>query len=304
MPKLRKIANRKNKKPLFFRFSRKLYVVLCKNSNKVARNMKQEWQKMALAAAIPLFLLLIMVLTKFFEVGMDWDFTHLGIYPRSQRGVFGIFAHPLVHGSWRHLLTNAFPFLFLGWCLYYFYRDIASLILLFLWLVEGCITFTIGHPGWHVGCSGIIYGLAFFLFFSGLLRRHVPLVAISLLVTFLYGGLVWNMFPQFVKLTTSWEGHLGGAIAGLLAALIFAGKGPQRPHPLAEEEELLADVAPLPDDVLHAEEKCQAEEKLLDEEKAPASAHPEGQWTEEAGDEPIELLRKNKNVERSDENGR
>ena len=118
------------------------------------------------------------------------------------------------------------------------------------------------------------------------------------------------MFPQFVKLTTSWEGHLGGAIAGLLAALIFAGKGPQRPNPLAEEEELLADVAPLPDnvplpddaplpdDVLHAEEK------LLDEEKAPASAHPEGQRTEEAGDEPIELLRKNKNVERSGENGR
>lgn len=71
-----------------------------------------------------------------------------------------------------------------------------------------------------------------------------------------------------------------------------------------EEEELLADDAPLPDDVLHAEEKCQAEEKLLDEEKAPASAHPEGLWTGEAGNEPIELLRKNKNVERSDENGR
>ena len=98
-------------------------------------------------------------------------------------------------------------------------------------------TFIIGKPGWHIGASGLIYGLAFFLFFSGLLRKHVPLIAISLLVTFLYGGLVWNMFPQFAKATTSWEGHLSGAITGTICAIGFMRYGPQRPEPFEDEEE-------------------------------------------------------------------
>ena len=85
--------------------------------------------------------------------------------------------------------------------------------------------------------SSIIYSLAFFLFFSGILRKHVPLVALSLLVTFLYGSLVWNMFPQFASSTTSWEGHLGGAAAGIAAAILFRHKGPQQPELFIDEEE-------------------------------------------------------------------
>lgn len=142
-----------------------------------------------------------------------------------QRGVFGIFAHPLVHGSWKHLLANTLPLLFLMWCLFYFYRHIASYIFFAIWIGCGALTFLIGKPGWHIGASGIIYGLAFFLFFSGILRKHVPLIAISLLVTFLYGGLIWNMFPFFAKETTSWEGHLSGAITGTICAIAFRGMG-------------------------------------------------------------------------------
>ncbi len=68
--------------------------------------MKHDVRRIALAAVIPLFLIFILYLLKFLEVGMDWDFRRLGVYPMEQRGVFGIFAHPLVHGSWRHLLAN------------------------------------------------------------------------------------------------------------------------------------------------------------------------------------------------------
>ncbi len=149
--------------------------------------MKHDIRRIALAAVIPLFLLFILYLLKFLEVGMDWDFRRLGVYPMEQRGVFGIFAHPLVHGSWRHLLANTLPLFFLSWCLFYFYRHIASYIFFAIWIGCGAFTFLIGKPGWHIGASGIIYGLAFFLFFSGILRKHVPLIAISLLVTFLYG---------------------------------------------------------------------------------------------------------------------
>ena len=199
--------------------------------------MKRDVQRIALAAVFPLFLLLILYLLKFLEVGMDWDFRKLGVYPMEQRGVFGIFAHPLIHSSFRHLLANTLPLFFLSWCLFYFYRDIASYIFYVIWVGCGILTFLIGKPGWHIGASGIIYGLAFFLFFSGILRKHVPLIAISLLVTFLYGGLVWNMFPYFAKATTSWEGHLSGAIAGTLSAFAFRRYGPQRPDPFADEAE-------------------------------------------------------------------
>lgn len=203
--------------------------------------MKTDIRRMALATILPLFLLFILYMLKFLEVGMDWDFTRLGVYPLERRGVFGIFAHPLVHSSFSHLLANTLPLFFLSWCLFYFYRHIAPYIFWTIWIGCGLLTFLIGNPGWHIGASGIIYGLAFFLFFSGILRRHVPLIAISLLVTFLYGGLVWNMFPQFARATTSWEGHLSGAIAGTLSAFAFVHHGPQRPDPFADEENEEAD---------------------------------------------------------------
>ena len=81
-----------------------------------------------------------------------------------------------------------------------------------IWIGAGLLTFIIGKPGWHIGASGLIYGLAFFLFFSGILRKYVPLIAISLLVTFLYGGIIWHMFPYFSPANMSWEGHLSGGI--------------------------------------------------------------------------------------------
>lgn len=200
--------------------------------------MKRDVQRIVLAVIIPLFLLFILYILKFLETGMDWDFTKLGVYPMEKRGVFGIFAHPLVHSSFKHLFANTIPFFFLSWCLFYFYRDIAPYIFFTIWIGCGVFTFLIGKPGWHIGASGIIYGLAFFLFFSGLLRKHVPLIAISLLITFLYGGLVWNMFPQFAKETTSWEGHLSGAITGTLCSIAFMKYGPQRPEPFADEEDI------------------------------------------------------------------
>ena len=199
--------------------------------------MKPEIRRIFLAMAIPLFFLFILYMIKVLEVGMDWNFTHLGIYPMEKEGVFGIFAHPLVHGSFKHLFANSIPLLFLSWCLFYFYKDLGALIFFFIWIVCGILTFIIGKPGWHIGASGLIYGLAFFLFFSGIIRKYIPLIAISLLVTFLYGGLVWDMFPLFARDSVSWEGHLSGAIAGTMAAFLFKNKGPQKPDPFADEKD-------------------------------------------------------------------
>lgn len=199
--------------------------------------MKLEIKKILIAFAIPLFILLILYILRTMESVMNWDFTTWGIYPGQVKGIMGILTSPLIHADWGHLFANTFPLLFLSWCLLYFYRDLGIGILFFLWVVGGILTYIIGKPGWHIGASGLIYSLAFFLFFSGILRKHVPLVALSLLITFLYGSLVWNMFPQFASVSTSWEGHLGGAVAGIAAAILFRHKGPQRPEPFKYEEE-------------------------------------------------------------------
>lgn len=176
--------------------------------------MKQDIQRIMLAAAKPLFPIFILYILKIMEVGMDWDFSRLGVYPMEKRGLVGILTHPLIHSGFSHLLANTIPLFFLSWCLFYFYRGIAGKIFILIWLGGGLLTFLIGKPGWHIGASGLIYGLAFFLFFSGILRKYIPLIAISLLVTFLYGGIIWHMFPYFSPTNMSWEGHLSGGIMG------------------------------------------------------------------------------------------
>lgn len=199
--------------------------------------MKQDIRHIILAAMPSLFLIFILYVIKTLETGMDWDFSHLGVYPLEKKGMFGIFAHPLIHSDFTHLLANTLPLFFLSWCVFYFYRGIAFSIFFLIWAGCGILTFIIGKPGWHIGASGVVYGLAFFLFFSGILRKHIPLISISLLVTFLYGSLVWNMFPYFSPANMSWEGHLSGAITGTLCAFAFVGHGPQKPDPFANETE-------------------------------------------------------------------
>ena len=199
--------------------------------------MKQDIQRIMLAAAKPLFPIFILYILKIMEVGMDWDFSRLGVYPMEKRGLVGILTHPLIHSGFSHLLANTIPLFFLSWCLFYFYRGIAGKIFILIWLGGGLLTFLIGKPGWHIGASGLIYGLAFFLFFSGILRKYIPLIAISLLVTFLYGGIIWHMFPYFSPTNMSWEGHLSGGIMGTLCAFVFVNHGPQRPEPFADEME-------------------------------------------------------------------
>ena len=167
--------------------------------------MKHDIRRIALAAVIPLFLIFILYLLKFLEVGMDWDFRRLGVYPMEQRGVFGIFAHPLVHGSWKHLLANTLPLLFLMWCLFYFYRHIASYIFFAIWIGCGALTFLIGKPGWHIGASGIIYGLAFFLFFI----RHSS-KARSTHCDFLISHLsLWRTYLEYVPVLCQRNHFLG-----------------------------------------------------------------------------------------------
>ena len=146
---------------------------------------------------------------------------------------------PFIHASFSHLLSNTIPLIILMSMLFYFYSPIAFSSFALLWLFSGIITWFIGRNSFHVGASGLVFALVFFLFFSGLLRRHIPLVAVSMIVAFVYGGTVWSMFPvtQYIDVSISWEAHLAGAIAGLMVALLYRKQGPQKPVIVWEEEE-------------------------------------------------------------------
>ncbi len=152
-------------------------------------------------------------------------YTH-GIYPLHFKGLQGIIFTPLIHGNLTHLANNTIPLIVLGAGLYYFYPRIANTVALISWGSSGLVVWLIGRESFHIGASGLIYALAGFIFLSGVLRRQANLLALSLLVVFLYGSLVWGLFP--IEETISWEAHLAGFMSGFALAIYYRKTGPQR----------------------------------------------------------------------------
>jgi membrane associated rhomboid family serine protease len=172
-----------------------------------------------------MFVVLIWVV-KTTELVFDLELYSWGLFPKTLQGLRGIVFSPLIHGDFSHLISNTFPLLLLGSALFYFYRDVAFRVLLFSVAITGLWVWVLGRPSYHIGASGLIYSLAAFLFVSGVIRRHPRLMALSLLVVFLYGGMVWGIFP--VQERVSWESHLMGMLSGILLAFFYRSHGPQR----------------------------------------------------------------------------
>jgi membrane associated rhomboid family serine protease len=192
------------------------------------------------ALYFPLLLLFLLWSVKLLEILAGYSFDWLGINPHKLSGLKGIIFAPLVHGDFTHLFNNSVPLTILTVALLYFYKTLAFRILFFIWIASGLGVWIFGRDAYyHIGASGIIYGLASFLFFSGLIRMHVKLLAISLLVIFLYGSLVWGIFP--FNYDISWESHLFGGSTGFVLSLIYMHEGPQREEPDWEENEDVED---------------------------------------------------------------
>jgi len=189
------------------------------------------------AIFIPAVLGLIMILTFIVERGMDWDFHTAGVYPRRIENIWGVFTIIFIHADWSHLANNVVSFVLLSGFLYYFYTQIATKVLVISYLSSGLILWLIGRESWHIGASGLIYALAFFLFFSGIIRKHIPLIAISFIVAFVYGSMIWHIFPWQIQDPISWEGHLGGGIIGTFLSIWFRNAGPQKPEKNWDDED-------------------------------------------------------------------
>lgn len=176
--------------------------------------------------AIPLYFVLFLWIIFWFEMKYGYNFNKYGIYPRTFKGLRGIVFSPFIHGDIKHLYHNSIPLFVLLLALIYFYRSIALKIVVYGALISGFLTWVFARSSYHIGASGIIYLLFSFLFFSGVFRKNSRLIAVALVVIFLYGSMIWYILP--VKESISWEGHLFGFLVGLFFSFIYRKKGLQK----------------------------------------------------------------------------
>ena len=205
--------------------------------------MQKEEKTIVHSLTIPFILVLIMWAVMIIRTIGGYNFAFLGIYPQKLFGLSGIVTTPFIHGDFSHLMANSVPMLLLGTALFLFYRDIAVRILVMIWLFTGFWVWVGGREAWHIGASGIVYGLSAFILTSGIIRRHTGLLAMALIVVFLYGSLIWGIFPEFFpEENISWESHLFGMVAGVALALYYRREGPQRRKYSWELEEETGDA--------------------------------------------------------------
>ncbi|MBK5284070.1 MAG: rhomboid family intramembrane serine protease [Bacteroidia bacterium] len=187
------------------------------------------------SAALPFLFILLLWIIKLLEIFSGESFSDFGIIPRTITGLKGILTSVFIHGDINHLLSNTFPFFILLTGLMFFYRSVALKVFILIWLMSGFWVWLFARYSSHIGASGVIYGMAAFLFLSGVLKKNRNLLAISMLTVFLYGGLAWGIFP--VEERISWEAHLSGALAGFLCAVAFRKEGPVTEEKIWEDED-------------------------------------------------------------------
>lgn len=157
------------------------------------------------------------------EVFYGWQLSVFGIYPRDPFGLIGIFTAPMLHGGLDHLLSNTVPLLFLGTVLFFFYARIGGSVFFRAYFWTNILVWIFGRDGSnHIGASGIVYGIAFFLIFFGIFRRDFTSILISVVVVLMYGGVIYGVIPTDPRI--SWESHLGGALVGIYTAIDFSSK--------------------------------------------------------------------------------
>ncbi len=191
---------------------------------------------------------------KIYESLFSVDFTEYGILPEKVSGLKGIITGPLVHGDFNHLFSNTIPLLISAIGIIYFYRKIAVKAILIIYIATGLGVWIAARDAYHIGISGVVYGLVAFLFFSGVFRKDTRSIAVSLIVIFLLGGMIYGIFPTDSKI--SWESHLIGALSGVFASFYFrkvdvfeAIYAPGFP-----DESIITSVTELPEDIVKSNE--------------------------------------------------
>lgn len=195
--------------------------------------MSEDKKKLLSSIAFPAGFVILLWIIQLIQFFFNLSFVKLGLFPRSLRGLLGIITAPLIHAGFGHLFSNSLPLLFLGTGMLYFYRQSAYKIFVLVYFLPGVFVWFIARPAFHIGASGIVYGLVTFMFFSGLIRRDARSIALALIVTFLYGSIIWGVLP--LDNGISWEYHLGGSIVGIICAFVFRKNDPYKKYDWEEE---------------------------------------------------------------------
>jgi len=169
------------------------------------------------SAVVPFRLVFMMWLVFSVEVFYGFDFGWLGIKPRTLEGLIGIFTAPLIHGSLTHLMSNTLPLLFLGAVFFFFYERIGGIVFSRCYFITNILVWLLSpRASYHIGASGLIYGLSAFLIVYGFLRNELVSLLISIGILLVYGGIFYGVLPTDPGI--SWESHLAGAIVGTTTA--------------------------------------------------------------------------------------
>ncbi|MEA3277463.1 MAG: rhomboid family intramembrane serine protease [Pseudomonadota bacterium] len=173
------------------------------------------------------FAILLWVI-KLAELVLGLDLFSYSVFPGRSETLTGIALAPLIHGSLSHLFANTAPILVLGTALIYGYPKAARIVLPVVYFGSGLGVWLFARPAWHLGASGLTFGIMFFVFTVGVLRWDRRAIALSLAVFLLYGGMIWGIFPTAPNI--SFEYHLAGAVLGVLLAVLLRRMDPPPPE--------------------------------------------------------------------------
>lgn len=200
---------------------------------KILKERESFYFKLKLAVSIVLVWFLVELIDNIFKLHLE----SYGLKPKSIVGLLGVLSFPFLHGDWNHLLSNASSAIVLFTGLFVFHPNRSLRYLIILYLGSGSLLWVIGREGTnHIGASGLIYAVAFFLFVSSIRERNRSSMALSFFIILMYGGMVWGITPFTVLPNVSWDGHLAGAIVGVTLAL-YAYRNYVKPKELFTEDE-------------------------------------------------------------------
>jgi membrane associated rhomboid family serine protease len=172
------------------------------------------------STVVPFRFVFLMWVVFYLEILLQIPLKFFGIWPRTIPGLIGILTAPLLHGNVIHLISNTIPMLFLGSVLFYFYSGIGGKVFMRAYFWTNLLVWIFARPANHIGASGVVFAIAFFLIFFGFFRRDFLSIFISIVVVILYGGVFFEVIPQDPMV--SYESHLAGALVGIVSAVNFA----------------------------------------------------------------------------------